>query len=600
MALNPALRHSEFRIADEYPYDRRTAVRWIFSHLWRHRLFFVFGLLSSAGTMFLHSLVPRLTGQAFDTLLLGAEARAALLRIVLTVLAVAAARCAMDLASYFVKQTLASRFQRDAREELEISLLGKSQTFHNQQRIGDIMARATNDVNQLGEMIMPGATLILDSVMAVIFPLGLMAAIHPQLLIVPLVYVAVLIAALKRYNRRLNPVSGALQMQYGHMNAGLTEAITGIELVKSTAREALELDKFLRNAGRHRDYFMQQGRIQALYWPMLYLGIGLTVMFAHSLWLVSQNQITLGELVAFMGLAYLLRFPTFISIFTFTLVQMGRAGAERILALINQDTELDRNAQGHAAAIRGRVEFDRVHFAYAGNAALQDVTFTVEPGESIAIVGQTGSGKSTLTKLVNRIFDCRQGAVRVDGVDVKDWNLAALRRQISTIEQDVFLYSRSLAENIGFGQGPDAPPARIEQAARAAQAHDFIVGFQDGYATEIGERGVTLSGGQRQRIAIARALLTDPRILIIDDSTSAVDSATEDEIQRAINAVMAGRTTFLITHRIAQIRKAHKILVLAQGRVVDIGAHRELMERCELYRRIFLRDETSLANGRLH
>ncbi len=215
-------------------------------------------------------------------------------------------------------------------------------------------------------------------------------------------------------------------------------------------------------------------------------------------------------------------------------------------------------------------------------------------------MGQTGSGKSTLTKLVNRIFDCQEGTVRVDGVDVRDWNLDSLRSQISTIEQDIFLYSRSLWDNIGFGLGLQAPRDRIMAVARDAQAHEFITSFQDGYDTVIGERGVTLSGGQRQRIAIARALLTDPRILIIDDSTSAVDSATEDEIQRAINNVMAGRTTFLITHRIAQIRKADKILVLAQGQVVDLGTHEALMERCVLYRQIFLRDETSLLNGRMN
>ena len=210
----------------------------------------------------------------------------------------------------------------------------------------------------------------------------------------------------------------------------------------------------------------------------------------------------------------------------------------------------------------------------------------LQPGETIAIVGQTGSGKSTLTRLINRIFDADSGRVLVDGVDVRDWNLESLRSQMAIIEQDVFLFSRTLAENIAFGCA-DATQAEIEQAAREAQAHEFITSFQDGYETEVGERGVTLSGGQRQRIAIARAFLTDPRILILDDSTSAIDSATEDQIQRAMRRISRERTTFLITHRLSQIRWADRILVLRRGELVDQGTHEELMERSVDYRRIF-------------
>jgi ATP-binding cassette subfamily B protein len=202
-------------------------------------------------------------------------------------------------------------------------------------------------------------------------------------------------------------------------------------------------------------------------------------------------------------------------------------------------------------------------------------------------VGQTGAGKSTLTKLVNRIYDVDDGRVLIDGVDVRDWNMDALRSQISTIEQDIFLFSRTVSKNIAYGLGQKADQAAIEEAAHDAQAHDFIMGFKGGYNTLIGERGVTLSGGQRQRIAIARALLTDPRILILDDSTSAIDSATEDEIQKAIRRVLQGRTTLLITHRLSQIRWADHILVLKRGELIDQGSHEELLARCETYRRIF-------------
>jgi ATP-binding cassette subfamily B protein len=221
---------------------------------------------------------------------------------------------------------------------------------------------------------------------------------------------------------------------------------------------------------------------------------------------------------------------------------------------------------------------------------LEDVSFHVEPGQTVAIVGQTGSGKSTLAKLISRIYDVDTGRVLIDGVDVREWSLAALRRQISTIEQDVFLFSRPIGENITFGC-PDADQDAVLAAAKAAQAHDFITSFEDGYDTVIGERGATLSGGQRQRLAIARAFLTKPAILILDDATSAIDSETEDRIQRAIETAAEGRTTFLITHRLSQIRWADLIIVMRKGRVAAVGTHAQLMEQSPAYQDIFARYE---------
>jgi ATP-binding cassette subfamily B protein len=269
------------------------------------------------------------------------------------------------------------------------------------------------------------------------------------------------------------------------------------------------------------------------------------------------------------------------------------ACARRILELITAETELDHNPAGRDGPIRGAMAFDDVSFAYAdaeGAPVLADITFSVEPGQTVAIVGQTGAGKTSLVRLVSRIYDVTAGAVRVDGVDVRDWNLAALRQQISIIEQDLFLFSRSIAENIAFGK-PGATQDEIEAAAQAAQAHDFILAFKDGYQTVVGERGVTLSGGQRQRLALARAFLTNPRILILDDSTSAIDSATEDQIQKAIFRAAEGRTTLLITHRLSQIRWADKIVVLRQGRIAAVGSHDELLARSAAYQAIFARKE---------
>jgi ATP-binding cassette, subfamily B, bacterial len=259
--------------------------------------------------------------------------------------------------------------------------------------------------------------------------------------------------ALRHYSRRLNPVSDQMRDQFGVTNAVLNEAVTGIEVVKATAQETQELSKFESNATRYRDFFVKSGKIQGQYLPTLLLGITLALAFLHGLSLFTSGQLTLGGLVAFMGLMVNLRFPAYMSIWTFSLVQLGVAGSERILNLMKEETELDENEQGYHEEMRGDIVFEHVTFSYGTTPVLKDVSFHAQPGETIAIVGQTGSGKSTLTKLVNRIYDANEGRVLIDGVDVRDWNLDALRSQISTIEQDIFLFSRSLAENIAYGLG---------------------------------------------------------------------------------------------------------------------------------------------------
>jgi len=585
----------EFSVADEITYNRASPARWIISHLLRYKRYLFTFLIAALATNILFSALPRLTGLAFDEVLKPNPSAQRLLWFALAALGIVVLRGFIDLTNSFSVETLGQRMERDARQELYISLLGKSQTFHNRQRVGDIMARASNDIRQLNPMMNPGVSLITESIMAIMAPMIFISTINPQLLLAPILFVIVYIFALRHYVKKLNPVSGRQRMQFGELNAGLNETISGIEVVKSMAQEAQEKQKFVRNATAYRDSFVEQGEIQARYLPLLLLGFALTIAFAHGLWLLSLGELSIGELVGYMGLMGILRFPAFIAIFTFSLVQMGLAGARRILELMAATTELDENRTGYAAPMRGELRFENVTFHLENSPeetpVLRNITFHAAPGETIAIVGQTGSGKSTLAKLVNRTYDAGSGKISIDGVDLRTWNLESLRSQISTIEQDIFLFSRSIGENIGFGLGPNADLTAIEDAAKAAQAHDFIQTFKDGYDTEIGERGVTLSGGQRQRLAIARALLTDPRILIIDDSTSAIDSATEDQIQRAINKVMKGRTTLLITHRLSQIRRADKILVLHQGEVVDQGSHEELMARCNLYQRIFARYE---------
>lgn len=583
----------EFTLEDEHRYNRSGPVGWIVSHAIRYPIFPLATILSALLNNWAYSYRQVLIGEGFDLITTPGWTRSALLTLALGVAAAAVGQGLSGLVRNFSIEFLAQRIERDTRDELYVSLLGKSQTFHGKQRIGDIMARATNDVRQLNLMFSPGLMLIIDSAMAIIVPIVLIAQLNWRLLLAPLVFVVLWAVTVADYNRRLKPISLAQREQFGEMNAGLAEAIAGIEVVKANAQERREWLRFARDARQFRDIFVEQGKIQALYWPMLVFAFCWAGGFLHAMLLWRAGGISLGRVVAFLGLMGTLRFPTFISIFSFNLVQLGIAGARRILQLMNIETELDENEAGVSRPIRGNVVFEDVSFAYAGKPVLTDVSFAAHSGETVAIVGQTGSGKTTLTRLVNRIFDADSGRVVVDGVDVRDWRMDSLRSQISTIEQDVFLFSRTLAENIAFGCA-GASREEIEEAARAAQAHDFITSFPGGYETEIGERGVTLSGGQRQRIAIARAFLTDPRILILDDSTSAIDSATEDEIQRAMRRISRGRpdaprTTFIITHRLSQIRWADRILVLRRGRLVDQGTHDELMDRSQDYRRIFAR-----------
>jgi ATP-binding cassette subfamily B protein len=578
----------EFRLENEYHYNRSGPVRWIISHMMRYPLFPLAVILADVLDNLCNSFIHIFVGRGFDLISTPGWRTAELLGLALSVMGAAVGVGMLGLIRNCAIEFLAQRIERDARDELYVSLLGKSQTFHGRQRIGDIMARATNDVRMLNLMFSPGLMLIIDSLVALVVPTVLIGRLRFELLLVPSIFVVLLAVALVDYNRKLNPVSTARREQFGTMNAGLAESVAGIEVVKANAQERHEWERFARDARLFRDYFVKQGEIQARYWPMLVFSLAWAGGFLHAMLLWRGGDITLGQAITFMGLMGALRFPTFISIFSFDLVQLGVASARRILELINTETELDENEAGVARPIRGEVVFKNVSFGYNGKPVLKNVCFTARPGETVAIVGQTGSGKTTLTRLINRIFDTDNGRVLVDGVDVRDWSLESLRSQISTIEQDVFLFSRTLAENVAFGCA-DADQEAIERAAREAQAHEFITSFADGYETEVGERGVTLSGGQRQRVAIARAFLTNPRILILDDSTSAIDSATEDQIQRAMRRISSQRTTFIITHRLSQIRWADRILVLRRGELVDQGTHEELLTRCADYQRIFAR-----------
>jgi ATP-binding cassette subfamily B protein len=594
--MNP-MTVSEFAVSQTWQSDRRSPIRWVSSHALRNKgwiLGVFFGALSNAA---LAAVMPVLIGQAFDAVTstppdLGTLGMAAALTALSQLV-----RGGLQLMRNFSAEVIGQRMERDTRAELYASLIGKSMSFHDLQPTGELMARATNDVREINLMFNPGLNLVIGSGYFLFMPLFVAPTIDPRLILAPVLYLAAYVISLWQYLRQLQPAAAQVRAEFGRMNATLAEAIEGIETVKGAAQEERESRRFFQAGSAWRDAYVVQGDVEARFIPLLLMGLVQAAGLLHSLLIFREGAIGVGDVVAYNGLLLLLGFPTFAAQWAYSRVASGLASASRILDLINYETELDQNVGGYEALIEGSVAFDDVSFCYRppGDAcpsgpSLEGITFGVAPGQTIAIVGQTGSGKSTIAKLINRIYDADDGQVLVDGVDVRDWNLEALRRQISIIEQDLFLFSRTVAENIAFGC-PGIGREEVEAAARAAQAHGFITAFRDGYDTVVGERGVTLSGGQRQRIALARAFLTEPRILILDDSTSAIDSATEDRIQRAIEQAGADRTMFLITHRLSQIRRADLIVVMRGGRVEAVGAHDDLMRESQAYRNIFSRYE---------
>lgn len=578
---------AEFTITPKYRTNRSSPLRWLVSRFVRYWPLGAMLLAGAFGNAALAAVVPIQVGKAFDAVMEDPPAVEALVGFAWVIIISQGIRGLLQLGRNFSAEWLGQLFERDIRDELYVSLLGKSMTFHSLQPVGDTMARATNDVREINFMFNPGINLVIGSGNFLILPLLAAPQYHPALMLAPALFIVTYVLAIWQYLSELQPITDKVRKNFGTLNTRLAEAIDGIETVKSAAEEDSEVRLFTDNAYQVRQASVSQNDVEARFLPLLLMGVAQAGGLLHSLLLYQRGLLGAGDVVGYFGLLALFHFPTFVSLFAFSQISLGFAGTRRILELINMQTDLDQNESGYEGQMKGAIEFKDVVFTYEDDEpALENISFSVEPGQTVAIVGQTGVGKTSLAKLVNRTYDVKSGQVLVDGVDVRVWQLAALRRQVSIIEQDIFLFSRSIADNIAFGC-PQASRESVIEAAKAAQAHEFILEFKDGYDTVIGERGVTLSGGQRQRLALARAFLTDPRILILDDSTSAIDSATEDKIQRAIYAAAKGRTTLIITHRLSQIRWADLIIVLRQGRIAAVGTHDELMRTSEAYRRIF-------------
>lgn len=585
---------SEFIATSRYHSDLNSPSRYVWSHVRRHWVYIVSLLIGAFSNAALASVVFIFIGEAFNKMLQfqdgsigGEEALNFALLMVGGIVASQAIRAVLQFMRNYSSEIFSQRLERDIRDELYASLLGKSMSWHDMHQVGDIMARVTNDVREINFMFNPGFNLVIGSSFFLITPIMVTPFIHPQLVLTPLAFIFIHTFVQYRMVQDVSPISERVRRNFGKMNSRLAEALEGLQVVKGTAQEVNEIKRFEVLADSVRDEYLKQGEIEARYLSTLFWGLAYVVGFLHSMYLYNQGLIDMGGVVNFIGQISLFGFPVFTSLFSLSRIASGHASARRILEILTAKTDLDQNEAGYDAKLKGEIVFENVSFAYGtGTTVLKNISFKVKQGKTVAIVGQTGAGKSTITKLINRTYDATEGRILVDGVDVREWKLESLRSQIGNIEQDIFLFSRSVAANIAFAD-ENLPKELVIEAAKKAQAHDFISGFPEGYETMIGQRGLTLSGGQRQRLALARAFASNPPVLILDDSTSAIDSATEDEIQKAIWAAAEGRTTILITHRLSQIRWADHIVVIKNGAIVAQGNHDELLANSEAYRRIF-------------
>ena len=583
---------SEFILEeDDFLKSRRKSTRrWIVKHILYKSNKYLMALyfILVVSITFFGSFIYIIIGKAIDVFSHGKSEY--VISYTIIVLLIGLGTPAAGLLARTFREIVAQRLERDVRREFYLSLLGKSQSFHDNQRIGDIMARATNDVRFLNFLISPALAMIFDAIINLIIPVILIGITYRlELMILPIIFSIIFIAYLTRFLRKLAPPTIRRRIAFGFMNTVLNESLSGIEVVKSMAQEEDSVEKYKESALSYRDAGIEQGDIQAKYLPILLLSVtvtlGLTIGVIYNKW----ELLTVGQIIGLIGLLLRLRFPVNASIRSFLMAQEAIVGAGRLLEIMNQQSEIYDSPNVVSKDIEGRVKFENVTFSYPGtqNKVLKNINFEVSEGQTVAIVGTTGSGKTTLTKLISRLYDVDQGRILVDDIDVRSLSLQSLRDQVAFIEQDIFIFSDSLLDNISFGR--ETSEEQIIAVAQEAQAHQFIKDLPDMYQTEVGERGVQLSGGERQRVAIARAFLTDPKILILDDSSSAIDSETEEKIQEAIFKILRGRTTFIITHRLSQIRWADLILVMNQGEIVNQGSHEYLLKNSEEYQKIFIK-----------
>ena len=481
----------------------------------------------------------------------------------------------------------------DLRNAIQTRLLDLSFAYHDRSEAGQLLSRVMQDAERVRFLTGRATWRIVDGAVLVLITAVALLWMNPRLALLALLTVPLLVYRGYVFGRLFRPLSMKIQNQLGTLTTRLEQNLRGARIVKAFAQENAEIDRFLGENERWFSLSARAARIESFNVPLMDLvaNIGTVAIIWYGGVLVIRDQLTLGELVAFTTYLAQLANPVRTLGRVIPILAIAASSAERIFQVLDAPNDVTEPPNAvDPGPLKGRVQFDHVSFAYPGREhTLTDIDFVAEPGQIIALLGATGSGKSTVINLIPRFYDPSAGGVLVDGHDLRALQRGALRRQIGIVLQESTLFAASIRENIAFGR-PEATEEEVEAAARAAQAHEFITTqLQDGYDTLVGERGITLSGGQKQRMAIARALLTDPRILILDDATASVDTETEQLIQRALTTLMAGRTTFVIAHRLSTVRRANLILVLEQGRIVARGSHQELLANSPRYAEVYRR-----------
>jgi len=542
----------------------------------------------ASGAMGATVLIPYLTGRAINGI--RGHDRHALTAWAIAIGVAGLLRLALGVTRRLVAGRVSLGVERDLRNRLYGHLQRLELSFFDRQQTGQLMSRATVDLQSVRFFLGYGLIFIAQSLLSILLAAAAMFALRPDLAALSLAPVPFVVLIAWRYGRRSRPALQEAQQRIAELTAEAEESISGVRVVKAFAQEARQLDRFGGSVARVFSQQIVATRIQAKYTPMISFlpNLGLAVILLVGGREVIDGTLSIGDFTAFYAYLLMLISPMRTLGYMLSAAQRATASGARIFQILDRMPEM--TVPDDAPPLpsgRGQISLRNVSLTFAGapRPALHDVDLEVAAGQTIALVGGMGSGKTALVSLLPRLYDVSSGSVRIDGARVDEIDPASLRRSIAVVTDDPFLFSATVAENIAYGR-PEASRQEVESAARAAQADGFIRALPNGYDTLIGERGLTLSGGQRQRVAIARAVLADPRILILDDATSSVDASTEQEIKVALREVMAGRTTFIVAHRLSTIALADEIVVLEDGTVAARGSHDELLAQSPLYREI--------------